>query len=279
VAVDPEDLGYAAVTFPSLDPVYELSWAFSVSYLLPEDFFGTGATVYVDLFDNLNAADSLGYVRDVQIANTGVTDPALVSLESSASAGGPFAVESSVEVDLEAKTLRLPEGGARRFFILNSPVRARVVELARAAQTDALQYVFDPQEFVLEAASSLNGPWAEPAMTVYRSGEERVEVPLELGFGFFRLRTEAEARILSVTEEGGVLVLRYRVQADAPRVLSSAQPTGPYAYENGVQIDEIARVAFVRRGGATRFFRLRSDHDLRISSVRREGQEIVIVFE
>jgi len=68
-------------SFPSLNPVLALKFAYSVSFALPAALAGGPLTLFLDLFDNLNAAASLAYVQGVRIESAA---PAAVKLHSAA---------------------------------------------------------------------------------------------------------------------------------------------------------------------------------------------------
>ena len=155
-------MDYAQIDFADLEPIYDLSWAYTLTYRLPETFAGSELLAYIDLFDNGNSADSVGYVRNVRINSAATPEPSFVEVWSSASPQGPFARESGVTVDLGAKTLRLPRGGVQRFYRLSSVVRAVLVDLQRTPEADSLAYVFDPEQFLLEVAPSLWRPHPRP---------------------------------------------------------------------------------------------------------------------
>ena len=83
--LEPADVQRAPGSFPSLNPVLALKFAYSVSFALPAPLAGGPLTLFLDLFDNLNAAASLAYVQGVRIESEA---PAAVKLHSAAALGG-----------------------------------------------------------------------------------------------------------------------------------------------------------------------------------------------
>ena len=69
VVLSEADVARAAISPPSLQPVFLPGVAFSVSVRLPVQFAGPTLTVYFDLFDNLNEKMSTGWYRNPRIGS------------------------------------------------------------------------------------------------------------------------------------------------------------------------------------------------------------------
>lgn len=65
--LDPEKIVRQSIPFADVDPNLSRKLAYEVSFALPEAFVGDRVNVIFDLFDNQNAARSLGYFSDLTV--------------------------------------------------------------------------------------------------------------------------------------------------------------------------------------------------------------------
>lgn len=76
VILNPNDLLRTPVSIPGFAQGYHTLLAYEVSFLVPSEFSGKPATLYLDLFDNLELPNSLGWADNIAI----VPEPSVIVL-------------------------------------------------------------------------------------------------------------------------------------------------------------------------------------------------------
>jgi hypothetical protein len=67
INVDPATVTHTVTAFPPISPSYATKSAYVLSVLVGAELAGSPLTVYLDLFDNLDAEPSLGYFGQVSL--------------------------------------------------------------------------------------------------------------------------------------------------------------------------------------------------------------------
>jgi hypothetical protein len=275
----PADLEYMEAVFADIDSTYEVRYAYSVSYELPPELSGRSATLLFDFFDNLNAFASMAYVGGIGI--DALPSPILPApaLLSSAAAEGPYATESEAFVDVTNRLITLPLQGAMRFFRARSEIRTRLLGISREGGTWALGYAFDPTTLVLESAADPSGLYLPQAGQVTDLASQSIRVPRPDTTRFFRIRSDAAAKIERVELAGDSLVVFYSFAVSAIELWSAAAVAGPYAKESQVAVDATRRIMRLPIDGGMRFFRLSADAQRRITRIERETAVLRLCYE
>jgi hypothetical protein len=257
---------------------FRLRYAFTVVAELPLTLLGHSGLLALSLFDNQDAEGSLGYVRNLAIGPS-LTLPLVV--ESSASASGPFAAEDSARIDRVLQAIRLPGGGAARFYRLRSAAPSRITRMRMVGSRLTFDYQADPIaiSLALWTADAKPGPYRVVAAAQVDPTNRTVRVPSALVGPFLQLRGNVAAAIVATRTEGADLVLTFQYAEPVPVLESSAQAQGPFAPEPGVMGDQGAGQLSLPRGGQTRFYRLRSDTPLAIRQLERKGEDLILHYD
>lgn len=202
-----------------------------------------------------------------------------VRVESAARPDGVYTLESAAVVDEGGGLVAIRDFGRSRFYLLESVPRARIVAFERLDGREVLNYLYDPEVFVLEGADSLDGSWSEVTDAQHRPEEEIILVVKAASPALLRIRSEVEVVITGIEDLGEELRVSYAVQGDVPVLLGASLPQGPYAPEVGIQVDVEARELSRPVEGRRRFYRLVSDRSVRVTSISTEGRDLVISFE
>ncbi len=133
----------------------------------------------------------------------------------------------------------------------------------------------------LESSAAVNGPYALEGGVSLRHARRSMAIPLTGARRFFKLGSAAPTQITSFDFSGNDWFFRYHggEAGRTPRLLSSAQVTGPYAEETGVAADLATRTLRIPQFGAARFFRLNSEVPLTIRKSTRENGNIIMRYE
>jgi hypothetical protein len=71
-------IGRTSIATPVVALNFSTHFAYTVSFPLPAALHGQTTTIYLDLFDNLNAPNSLGWADDITVAL--VPEPSVLAL-------------------------------------------------------------------------------------------------------------------------------------------------------------------------------------------------------
>lgn len=272
-------LAYEALPALDLAHAYALRFSFIVAVELPRLLLGPpGGLLLLSLFDNLDGAASLGWVRNWSLG-PGLDVP--VALESSASPAGPFAEESGVTRNHIQRTLALPAGGSARFYRLRSQGPSRILSMDTAGDELILRYDASVPELNLElqSAAQSSGPYQALPGARFDLTNGTVRVERSLAGAIFRLTGNAVAVITGSRVEGEDVVLTFKVLTPVPILESSAQAAGPFAAEMSVGADPVRRELRIQRRSASRFYRLRSERSLVIRHLERVGATWTFHYE
>ncbi len=279
LAVDPASMQHLPASFPALQPALDSREAYLADFSLPDELVGRDVVVFGDFFDNANGVHSLAYATQPQVHSLpdgGLTN---VVLESSASVGGPFAVESEAVLDVETRTFRLPIQSGRRFFQLDSDLRLRLAPPRVAGGEVSLLYAVHPADLVVEEATAVTGPFAPAQVVGFEVSEQAVVLVRPSGQRFYRVRSTTPLRLVTLKPEGNQLMLLFAVTPSRLRVLSSTQAGGPYAVESGVAWDPTIRRVSLPQSGGARFFRVRGNAACRITRLGIRGERWEVTYD
>ena len=79
------------------------------------------------------------------------------------------------------------------------------------------------------------------------------------------------------TKQG--LAMNYFVFVPALLVESAAQVLGPYSVETSASVEPGTRRITIPQNGGTRFYRLRWDHTVRITSISVSGGNVLLTYQ
>ncbi len=203
-----------------------------------------------------------------------------VRVESADRVDGEYLLESAAIVDGAAGLVRVREFGRASFYRLRSTPRARIADFAVVdSRRVELGYFYDPELFVVEGAVAPDGEWSEVSAVELRLEEQRVVVAKATAPPFLRIRSEAEVNSTGIAQEGDGFMRSFEIMGGEPVLESSSVPEGPYSEESGVGVDPVARRVVRLVDGGQRFYRLVSDRELRVTSMLKEGRDLLIYFE
>ena len=271
-------LTYQPITFPALSPSNAVQFAYMVSFVLPPELADGLVTVFFDFFNTMSSLSALAFVSNVQVVTNSVA-PISLGLQSSAAVTGPFADESGVVIDTANKLMMLPLGSAARFFRLRSDLAALITRFQLQDQRLVFDYAFEPSSFMLQSSTNLAGPFVDEPSAVLDVPSQTVTLPVVGQARFFRIRSNPRATITGEEYSGGQLIIHFEFQPQFLTLQSSAMVVGPYADEGSVTIDPLSHQLSISRYGAARFYRLRSDPQTRISSLKISDQTVIIGYE
>lgn len=276
--VDPGQISAAQTNFPGLSPSLNLQFAFTVAILLPEILTGGMLKIFFDFFDNRNSFSSLAFFSGVELS-AGTTPATAVAVESAASVGGPFAVESGAILDAAGGRISIPRLGASRFFRIKSDFPTRLDPVLLENGSFHLHYTFQPHLLELQSAATQAGPFATESATIFDLAAQTASLPDPGAARIYRLISDGAARITNARTVGGQRVLDFAFDPTLFVLQSSASLLGPFADEAGVSNDPLARVMSWKQLSASRFFRLASDRALRITRTDFGTNAILFHFQ
>jgi hypothetical protein len=279
LSLSAESLTREAVGFGEVGTELRVKLAYAVSLSLPAVLAGQTATLFLDLFDNQNDRASLGYVDDITIIPGTPVGPSFVILQSAATIQGPFADEPEATHDSSNRTLSLLAVARQRFFRARSAAQARLTEFRITGEDFVFRYEFLAPELVLQVAPSVEGPYIDEPRAVVDLAARTVTVPGADRPSYYRLRGNLVATITGLVSFGPPLVFGFALDPASVRLEYASRVTGPFAEESGVRNDDRRQTLAVHRLGGARFYRLRSDVPLRITSLQREGERLVFQYE
>lgn len=67
IALDPDSIARIATNYPSGQPVFARQVSYQVTVPVPAQYHGRSATLFLDLFDNLNTTASQGYFHLINV--------------------------------------------------------------------------------------------------------------------------------------------------------------------------------------------------------------------
>jgi len=108
-------------------------------------------------------------------------------LESSATPGGPYTVETRAVLDESRRLFRLPTVAANRFFRLRGAVRTRLEMPQIRGDQIELGYRFNPSVFSLQSSAQYCGPFANEDSARFNLTTQAIELSRDETLRFFRL--------------------------------------------------------------------------------------------
>jgi hypothetical protein len=202
---------YRDISFPSGNSLP--ASAFSVAIILPPEFAGQDATLYLDLYDNRDGQDSMAYIDRLRV-ESGV--PPLF-LQSATKVLGPFVDEDGIAVDRRLRTITVPKRGQNRFFRLkaNAPVAVRQTRFL--PDRVVFQYEFlkplpaapIPAVLAVESSPKTGGPYGEESGITVQPTEQTVTLWWGRTMRFYRIRADVARRIVQQKIQGDNLILSY----------------------------------------------------------------------
>jgi hypothetical protein len=274
-----ESLTRESVGFGEHATELRVKLAYAVSLWLPPELTGQTATLLLDLFDNQNDRASFGYVDDITIIPGTPVGPTFVVLQSAAMVHGPFADEPDATHNPPSRTLSLLAAARQRFFRTRAGAQTRITNFRIAGEDFVFRYEYLAPELVLQVAPTPEGPFVDEPAAVVDLAQRTVAVPFGDPPRYLRLRGNLAATLTRVVSFGPPLVLGFAIDPASVRLEYANSVTGPFAEESGVRTDTALQSLTVHRLGGARFYRLRSDVSLRITSFRREGERLIFQYE
>lgn len=256
--------------FANVSPDLSLKTAFSVTYTLAAELAGRLVNLFFDLFDNLNAAVSLAYVRDVRIETSG-SGPWLYSATAAA---GPYTEESGAVLDVVSQTLSIDRPTGHRFFRV---LADELVQIARIRVVNSqLEIEYAYLDLKLYSAAAVEGPYLEETGAVLDAVNRTFTIPHPADSRYYRISAGQPVRIVETRVEGGQLVLQY---AFSPlHLFSAANIRGPYSEERKAVLDELQQTFSVGKPLTNRFYRIVSERPVRIVGFGLQGDRLVLHY-
>jgi len=244
---------------------------------IPAAFLTEPSVLVLSLFDNEDSEVTRAVIARLRV-RPGAAQ--LLTLESSASPAGPYAVEAA-EFDRLAQSVTLPRAGRQRFYRLRGETPSSVTRLRRVNSDVVVEYEKDLGQPVLrlEGADLPGGPYATVNNAVIDLAARRIVVPLLNAPGFFRMGGSHPARIVNDVVSGEFRRLEFEVTPVPPQLESSAAAMGPFAAETGVRTDPFGRTLVLPGGGVARFYRIASDLPWIIQGTSAVGDDLVLQYE
>src|SRR6266480_4166489 len=152
-----DDVQHADTPFPNLTPSLALKFAYSITFALPMALAGGPLTLFLDLFDNLNAASSLAYVQGMRLESV----VSGVKLHSADNVSGPYSEEPGAAHDEAARTFTLSKPAGNRFFRVFTDKPTRILSIRSVGPQLVIRYQFEvPGQLALLTSSAVTGPFA-----------------------------------------------------------------------------------------------------------------------
>jgi len=279
LTVNPDQITRNPIAFPDLANNLDQRLAYAVSLPIPPELTGHSATLFLDLFDNQNSLDSLAFLTGLVLdteADTNIA-PYLV-LQSSASAGGPYADETGVEHDSVAQILTVPLFGKDRFYRIRSDSQVRITNFRLAADEQIYGYEFAAPTVTLQSAVAVDGPYTDDTEAQLDLAARTISVSRPSAARFYRIRSNVRVHISSTNVAADRVILAFEYQPTVFGLQSSSLVNGPYAAESYVVIEHSQQVMKIPRHQTARFYRIRSDTPRVISSIRPAGDKLIISY-
>ncbi len=190
-----------------------MATAFSVAVILPQEFAGQDAILYLDLFDNQDQQNSVAYLDRLRI-ESGVPP---IFLQSATKVNGPFADEDGIVIDRRLRIIALPKQAQNRFFRLKANVPVAVRQARFMSDREIFEYEFvkplpetpTPAVFSLESSSQSGGPYGEEPGATIQPTERTVTLWRAQTMRFYRIRADVTRRIVEYTIQNDNLLLSY----------------------------------------------------------------------
>lgn len=270
LALSPADVETMETNYPAWLPTLAIRMAYSLAFALPQALVGQPGTLFLDLFDNLNGAESLAWVGNLRV--DGAVRP--YRLFSAATLEGPYVEEGAAILDEEAKLFRLPPPGGTRFYRVQADHPTRITAIA--VEQGQLTIRFSEAVLRLQSSASPAGPYVDDPRFVWDPNRRRFVGPLPDTQLFFRVNGTQLTVITAIQVEGGQLVVE--VAEVTVRLLEATTPTGPYGEAQGYRVNGSLRQVRVVRPAQDRFYRLEANARLRIRRVQALGSELILQF-
>lgn len=275
LTVAPADVQHIGAAFSNLVQAPALRFAYSVSFLLPAALSGGPLTLFLDLFDNLNAAASLAYVEGVRMESAG---PDAVRLHSVSALDGSFAEEPGAALDEASRTFTVPRPSGNRFFRVFTDRPTRISDIRVAGDQLRVSYVFEnPALLALQTSGAARGPFSPATNALWDAAGSMFTLPKPGTNWFFRIAGDRTTRITDIRTAGGDVVIRYQVIATT--LQSAVAPNGPYSADPGAVLNETNRTFTLGRPGGTRFYRVTSDLRSRLKAPREAGNQLILEYD
>jgi hypothetical protein len=291
----PEDLSREEIDFNTAHGSFARAYAFAVSLLIPQAFLGQMTEIFFDLFDNLNELQSTGYFSqlEVELAATVITwaEPEAIvygtalselQLNAMADVEGTFAYDPVAGTilgvgDHEMKVTFTPDSAISESAIAAVNLTVTPAMLTVRAEDKSRGYGVDNPELTAafsgfvnnETLSVLDG--APGLTTAAQSDSPAGDYPIIASPGSL-----SAANYSFIFVAGTLTVTAAAPPPRATILQSSASPGGPYADEQGFEIDPEARTVRLPLFAGKRFFRLQSSTETRINAFRLDGNDLVI---
>jgi hypothetical protein len=202
--INASEIRRAETNFPSLSPDLAIKFAFSVSFALPSVLTGGPLKLFFDLFDNLNPAHSLAFVRDVRIESA-ILPP--VKLLSTTPVTAAFVEETGAILNEANRTFTLPRPAGNRFYVVQADQLTRIVSARAVGSQLLIEYAF-PQ-LALQSAAEVTGLFADETGAVLDQVTRTFRTSPPGGKRFYRIRSEVKTRITRLRLQGAEAVLDY----------------------------------------------------------------------
>jgi len=271
LTLNPVDVEHTDSVFPDLSPTLELADAYSVTLELPAELTGRSASLFFDLFDNLNAYASLAYVRYARIETSGAGP----RLHSAANVAGTYTEESNVVLDPARRTFSLRQPVGDRFYRVFADKPTRITRIRAVGDGLEIEYAF--LELKLHSAAVVGGPYGEEPDAMLDAVNRTFSISRPASHRFYRILAEKPVRIVSIRAEGDRLVLKYAYPQ--LKLYSAAVVGGPYAEEPNAALDEVHQTFSLSKPLANRFYRIFSDGLVRISRLRVVAGQLTFDYE
>jgi hypothetical protein len=204
VQLTPADLSPAAINFPPLAPDHLLKLAFSIAFAIPAALSDGPATLFFDLFDNLNAFASLAWVANVRLEAL-VAPP--YRLLSAPVAGGPYAEESGAQLDVANRRFILSRPESNRFYRVSGEHDLVITGLE--VTNGQVEISFALVRLRLLSANAADGLYAEAAPLSMDEVSHTISTQKPASPRFYRLEGNARTRITGLQTTPTGILLKY----------------------------------------------------------------------
>jgi hypothetical protein len=254
---------------------FALTYAYSVSVLLPEQMAGDPASLLFDLFDNQNGVESSAYFGAISVTAGHTNQPERHGLMSAASPQGPYAFEDVFQTNEVDRTVVLPKVPHRRFYQLRSEGACRFLPVEISANDFVFGYEFLAPIVALEKTATLAGPWSVVTNASVDLAERLVSTPWDPSARFYRLNGNLRTRITSFERRGNTLLIGFDFQPVRVFLQSSAQPDGPFALEQNARYDTIGQAVRLPRRGDMLFYRFSPSDPRELIDVKLVRDQVI----
>ena len=257
-----------------MSPALALKFAYSITFVLPIALAGGPLTLFLDLFDNLNASSSLAYVQGLRLESV---VPG-VKLHSAGIVSGPYSEEPGAVHDEATRTFTVNKPAGIRFFRVFTDKPTRILSIRGAGPQLVIRYQFEvPGQLALLTSSAVTGPFAADTNAVWDLINQTFTLPKPPTNWFFRIAGDRSTRIVGIRAVASQVVVEYRLVLTT--LESAATVTGPYTEETGAVLDEADRAFMMNKPTVSRFYRLSSDVSSRLKPPRASGNQLVLEYE